>query len=44
MLAAYLFTAVRGQIEDQDCKEGYAHARDNQIDGVKKRLAPKNGI
>ena len=40
-LFAYLLPTVRRKVEDQDGKEGYAHARDDQIDSVKKRLAPK---
>ena len=27
----HLFTAVRRKVEDKDCEEGDAHARDDQV-------------
>ena len=33
-----LFTAVGGEVEDEDGEEGYAHTGDDQVDGVEQGL------
>lgn len=44
MLLTYFFSRVRGQVEDEDCEEGYRHAGDDQVDRVEQGLTPHRQV
>lgn len=37
--STYFLSGVGGQVEDEDCEEGYRHARYDQVDRVEQSLA-----
>jgi hypothetical protein len=41
---ACLFARLRGQVEDQDCEEGDAHAGKDQVDRVEQGLSAQHQI